>query len=81
MSSVSPPAPHRLSRLASHLLHEAPLNVEAELPGAGTALENAFVYDAVARELLREAEGGRLKIVRVTEEGGLVRSLAFLRRA
>ncbi|KPF52842.1 hypothetical protein D621_11050 [beta proteobacterium AAP51] len=80
MSSIPPRDPYRLSQLALRLLQEAPAGVEVELPGPGTALENAFVYDAVARELLREAEGGRLEVVRVTEEGGLVRSLVFLRR-
>jgi hypothetical protein len=37
----------------------APGRARARAPAAGTALENPYVYDDVAREIVkREAEGG-----------------------
>jgi hypothetical protein len=51
------------------------------LPRAGSALENAHVYDAVARELQRASEEGRLRIVDQRIEAGLICHLVFRRSA
>jgi len=77
------PVPSRQPSLAHRLLVEAPLGVEVELPRSGTALENPHVYDAVARDLLREAAAGRVSITLLgpadAVEEGLIRQLSFRR--
>lgn len=79
------PPPPALSPLDQRHLLEAPQGTEAELPRTGSALENAHVYAAVARELLRLEGTGRLCVVRLeTEDGteaGLIRRLVFQRLA
>jgi hypothetical protein len=40
------------------------MRVETDLPRAGYALENPFVYDAVAREFKQMAQRGLVEIVR-----------------
>ncbi len=69
-----------LSHLAMKLLLDAPIGMEVALPRAGTTLENAHVFDAVARELQREATAGRVQVVR-RDEGAdaLVREFVFRR--
>lgn len=85
MQYTDAPTSPALSPLAQRHLLEAPQGTEAELPRTGSALENPHVYDAVARELLRLAKAGRLRVVRLeTEDGtdaGLVRRLVFERLA
>lgn len=75
--------PPRQPSLARRLLVEAPLGVEVELPRSGTTLENPHVYDAVARDLLREAATGRVRITLLRPadavEEGLIRQLSFRR--
>lgn len=51
-----------LSFAESMLVH-TPLGNTSELPRAGTALENPFVYDAAARELKEHASRGRVEII------------------
>jgi hypothetical protein len=74
-----------MSPLAQRQLLEAPQGTDAELPRTGSALENAHVYDAVARELLRLESAGRLRVVRLETvdgtEAGLIRRLVFQRLA
>jgi hypothetical protein len=70
-----------LSPLAARILIEAPLGTDVNLPRAGSALENAHVYDAVARELQRASEEGRLRIVDQRIEAGLICHLVFRRSA
>jgi len=48
---------------AENLIAFTPVGLVAELPRAGTALENRYVYDAAAREIKHHAERGRVAIV------------------
>lgn len=50
--------------LARSMFLDSELRVEQELPHAGSALENPFVYDAVAREFKQMAQSGLVEIVR-----------------
>jgi hypothetical protein len=81
MSAPHAPARSTLSRLARRLLVEAPMGVDVELPRAGSALENPHVYDAVARELLRERQ--RVQLVACepvpAADGAPIRRLVFRR--
>jgi len=49
--------------IAESLLVHTPLGGTSELPRAGTALENPFVYGAAAREMEEHARRGRVEIV------------------
>ncbi len=49
--------------IAESLMIQTPLGATFELPRAGTALENPFVYDAAAREIKEHASRGRVEIV------------------
>ena len=49
--------------IADSLLVDTPLGATSELPRAGTALENPFVYDAAAREIKEHARRGRVEII------------------
>ena len=73
------------SRLARRLLLDSPVGADVALPRAGFTLENAHVYDAVARELIHQAEGGRLQVVRSEtqpgREDGLILEFVFRRLA
>jgi hypothetical protein len=80
MTTPKPAAPDALSQLARRVLLEARPGADVRLPSAGSALENPHVYDAVARELLRAAESGRLRVVEHDTVGGLVRRLVFRRQ-
>jgi hypothetical protein len=57
--------------------------VECELPHAGSALENPYVYDASARELKAMAERGLVEIVderrRDHDDEALIQHLSFRR--
>jgi hypothetical protein len=69
--------------MAVHSLLDAPVGAPFELPRAGSSLENPFVYDAVARELLSEARRGRITVVDCLAEGegadALIKQLVFVR--
>jgi len=69
--------------ISDTLLACASVGVSAELPRAGTVLENPFVYDSVARDIKREADHGHVEIVseRLTRAGAevLIEHLAFRR--
>ncbi len=43
---------------------DSELGVPTDLDGAGTGLENPYVYDSVARDLKAMADEGLVKIVR-----------------
>jgi hypothetical protein len=57
--------------------------VEVELPHAGSALENPYVYDESARELKALADRGLVEIVKercqVVHDEPLIRHLSFKR--
>jgi hypothetical protein len=57
--------------------------VETELSGAGTSLENPFVYDSAARELRSMADQGLVRIIRECVSGEqsapLISRIAFAR--
>jgi hypothetical protein len=50
--------------LAQSLFADSAFNFECELPRAGSALENPYVYDASARELKSLAERGLIEVVK-----------------
>jgi hypothetical protein len=50
--------------LAESLFVDSVYGVECELPRAGSALENPYVYDASARELKALAERGLIEVVK-----------------
>jgi hypothetical protein len=69
--------------IAESLLIQTPMGATSELPRAGTALENPYVYDASARELKAFAQRGRVEIVdesRAPAGGGEVISRIRFRR-
>jgi hypothetical protein len=72
-----------MSTLARNLFLQSDLRVEQELPGAGTPLENPFVYDAVAREFKQMARAGLVEIVeeraRAINSDRLIDSLRYRR--
>jgi hypothetical protein len=69
--------------LARSLFMDSQLAVDSELPRAGTALENPFVYDAVAREFKQMAHSGLVEIVHEhaqgNDDGALIDSLQYRR--
>ncbi len=74
-----------MASLTHRLLLEAPIGGDIELPRNGSSLEIPQVYDAVARDLLREARTGRVQIQLMeppaAEDGVLIRRLVFRRLA
>jgi hypothetical protein len=63
---------------------DSAFDAEIDLPHAGSALENPFVYDDAARELKAMAERGLVAIVAERRAGGadgnpLIRHLRFKR--
>jgi hypothetical protein len=62
---------------------DSEFGVPQDLIGAGSALENPFVYDAAARELKEMADAGLVTILsertRVTPEDVLIDQLRFMR--
>lgn len=69
--------------LAQAAYLDSHFGIESVLPHAGSALENAYVYDESARELKALAERGLIEIVqeRHLETGAesLIRHLSFKR--
>jgi hypothetical protein len=69
--------------LAQSLFLDSELSVESELPRAGSALENPFVYDAVAREFKQMARRGLVEIVQehtaAHNSEALIDSLRYVR--
>ena len=71
-----------MSSLAQSLFLDSELRVEQELPRAGSALENPYVYDAVAREIKQMAQRGLVEIVQEHRSHAgepLIRSLRYRR--
>jgi hypothetical protein len=72
-----------MSTLAFNAYLDSEFNVPTELEGAGTALENPYVYDSVARELKTMAERGLVKITRErliqAQSGQLISKISFAR--
>lgn len=72
-----------MSNLVLNAYLDSEFNVPTELEGAGTALENPYVYDSAARELKSLAERGLVKITRekVTHvpAGQLISKISFAR--
>jgi hypothetical protein len=52
-----------MQTLARALYLDSEFGVEQELPHAGSALENPFVFDSAARELMAMASEGLVEIV------------------
>ena len=69
--------------LAQSIFIECSFGVERELPHAGSALENPYVYDASARELKVMADRGLIEVVaeqsRVVNNEALIGQLSFRR--
>ena len=69
--------------LAQSIYADSAFGVESELPRAGSALENPYVYDASARELKALAERGLIEVVdeqtRVVGDEDLIAHLRFKR--
>lgn len=69
--------------LAQSLYAESCFGVENELPRAGSALENPYVYDSSARELKALAERGLVEVVseqtRFVGNDALIERLRFKR--
>lgn len=69
--------------LAQSFYIDSTFGVERELPHAGSALENAYVYDSSARELKAMAERGLIEVVqeqcRVIAGEALIGQLSFKR--
>ncbi len=69
--------------ISDRLIALTPIGTVVELPGAGTSLENPFVYDAAAREVKERAQQGWVEIVdeqfAVASHERLISRLAFRR--
>jgi hypothetical protein len=68
--------------LADRVYLDSQFDTVSELPRTGSALENPYVYDAVARDLGEMASKGLIKIVNMTRgdnHDGLVKRLTFQR--
>jgi hypothetical protein len=69
--------------LAQSAYCESEFGVEQELPRAGSALENPFVFDATAQELHDMARDGLIEIVdehrHPAADGSLIDRLRFKR--
>ena len=50
--------------LAQSIYLDSKFGIESELPHGGSSLENPYVYDASARELIALADRGLIEIVR-----------------
>ena len=72
-----------MQTLAKSAYLESEFGIEQELPRAGSALENPFVFDAAARELQDMARDGLVEIVREHYDlgpgGSLIDRLTFKR--
>lgn len=69
--------------LAREIFLDSEIGVARELPKAGNALENPYVFDSVARDFERMAERGLIEIVHVLraaeQTGPLIDGLLFRR--
>jgi hypothetical protein len=69
--------------LAQSVYVDSSFGVECELPSAGSALENPFVYDSSARELKAMAERGLIEVIKeqshVLGDEKLIDHLSFRR--
>ena len=69
--------------LANATYLDSRFGVDCELPHAGSALENPYVYDASAKELKAMAERGLVEIVDERRSGvdndALIQHLSFRR--
>jgi len=69
--------------LAQSAYANSRFGLDTELPGAGTQLENPYVYDASAKELKVLAERGLIEIIdektHVVANESLIRRLRFRR--
>jgi hypothetical protein len=72
-----------LRTFAQRIYFNSPVGALSELPGAGTPIENPFVYDASAREIEEMAAKGLVRIVverrHADDPDGLIRGLTFER--
>jgi len=72
-----------VSKLVRSIYLESEFGVPTELEGAGTSLENPYVYDSAARELKAMADAGLIEIVREQARHGfpepLIGSISFTR--
>jgi hypothetical protein len=64
--------------LAETIFSESSFDVECELPRAGSALENPYVYDAAAKDLKALAERGLIQVV--SEQSRLVANESLIAR-
>lgn len=73
-----------MKTLADAVFLDSRLDSDSELPHAGSALENPYVYDASAREIKAMAERGLVEIVHETSRQiageALISHLTFRRR-
>ena len=67
--------------LAETVYLDSEFGALSELPNAGSALENPYVYDSSAAELKAMASNGLLRIVEESRsaDGSLIRHLTFRR--
>lgn len=65
-----------MSTLAQSIFMDSAFGVELELPHAGSALENPYVYDASARELKAMADRGLIEVIR--EQSRVVNNEALI---
>jgi len=69
--------------IAESIYSRAGIGTPVELPKAGTALENRYVFDSSAREIMAMAERGLVKIVseRRSTEGAdaLITDVVFVK--
>lgn len=72
-----------MTSLAQSLYLDSEFGIPLDVPRVGSALENPFVYDSVARELKAMAERGLIEIVaehqRQFSDDQLIDSLRFRR--
>lgn len=70
-----------MTTLAEGLYRDAQIGATVTLPKAGTPIENNFVYDSSAREIMALADRGLVQIVFAQERGqgtdALISELVF----
>ena len=69
--------------IAESVYRDAAIGTPTELPKAGTALENRYVFDSSAREIKAMAERGLVKIISESHssepEATMITGLAFVK--
>jgi len=72
-----------MNSMVMTLYRESEFGVQTELNAAGTSLENPYVYDSAARELVSMADEGLVKIlsekVRSEASSSLIEHITFAR--